>query len=1377
MTRLLGVLIILLSFNTLLYSQRVLEFNALTIEDGFSSSKANAIIQDRKGFIWIGTWNGLNRYDGYECEVFKPNFHDTTTISNKEVTSLLEDHLGNIWVGTSFGLNRMDPATGEIKIFKFESRIISLYEDRNNTIWVGTWGSGLYALNPETGVQKHLLDGITVSDMLEDNLDEFWVGTYGGLINLNRQSFTYTVFGINSNPNGSIPHLVVTDLEKTQDGSIWVSTWGGGISKMTTHVNKDSIRFVNYSASNKDGSLASNSVYKLHCDQYGNLWIGTWDAGISLLDKSQISQSQNEVSFINYQNDISNPYGLSGNNITALYVDRSGILWAGSSKLDRSSILQSGISRYNTASLNRGTYIQSTVRSFAGDDKGNLWVGLVEGLKLYKQNSGTYEYDKTFDGLSYTFNGKHYMSNSILSLMKDDNGLWVGTDDAGLIYLKGEGETSGKSSISFYNNQTATALPGNKVTDLVPSAKYPDQFWLGTMQSGFARCTYKNNKLTVEPFLANGSKNSLCDNNVRTICEDNDGFVWIGTQKGLDRYDPITNQFLHFSYSNEASNGINDNVINILYVDSKGDLWIGTNSGLNKMIKVGEPGNEKISFKSYPNEDFLRNDLISNIMEDEAHDLWICFYTGMLQFNTGTEHVIREWFSKEYQRIGMSRNASYVDNVGQLLIGGTYGFLAFDPEKLEMKSEAPVATFTDFYIHNKKVDLETKTNGRPVLLNTISYTSEVKLSYQDNLFTVFFSAMDFKDPRENKYAYILDGYDEKWNDVGNRNSAIYTGVPPGEYILKVKACNSYGVWSNEASELKIVIIPPFWLSTYAYAIYLVFIGFILYFFNKYSVIQIKEKSRLVMEHIQVEKDHELNELKSHFFTNITHEFRTPLTLILGPVEELLRRSDLPDDSHQQINLIQRNAQRLLRLVNQLMEFRKVEKAKMELFLQEVNIISIIDDLYLSFKKMAESKNINFTIEYRTAEIAAWIDLDKMDKALFNLLSNAFKFTEEGGAITIRVEAFTNTQNVDCFSVEVEDTGIGIPADKTDFVFERFYQVNQKRDQSTGGIGLYLTKAFVDLHKGEVTLESELGEGSCFRVEVPVDIREMVQDHSTIKAPEVVSETQQAIPETVTTNLSKNASKKPVLLIVEDDSDMNQFITSGLSDEFEILSCFNGFEALEMASKNSPDLVITDIMMPEMNGYELCERLRKDINTSHIPLVFLTAKTMQEDEIAGLRMGAVDYIFKPFNMLSLKLKVTNLLKNRTDIHEKIKTSIILKPEDIELSSLDEIFLKNAVEAVNKNLDDATFDVEKLSEELGMSSNQAYRKIKALTGQTAKEFIRSQRLKTSANLLLQKKRSISEIIYMVGFSSPSYFTRCFKEYFGCTPSEYIERAPEE
>jgi DNA-binding response OmpR family regulator/nitrogen-specific signal transduction histidine kinase len=565
-------------------------------------------------------------------------------------------------------------------------------------------------------------------------------------------------------------------------------------------------------------------------------------------------------------------------------------------------------------------------------------------------------------------------------------------------------------------------------------------------------------------------------------------------------------------------------------------------------------------------------------------------------------------------------------------------------------------------------------------------------------------------------------------------------------------------------------------------IYVLILIALLYFFNQYSLIEVREKGRIMIEHVQYEKEHELNELKALFFTNITHEFRTPLTLIQGPAEELLRMKELPQNATRQAELIQRNSQRLLRLVNQLMEFRKVEKGKMELYPQKCDILALLNDLYDSFKSMADSKSIDFILTFKTPEIFAIVDIEKFEKVMFNLVSNAFKYCEDGGKISIWVGIESVNTADDTLIIEVEDTGIGIAHEHKEKVFERFFQVHRKHTQSTGGIGLYLSRAFIELHSGRIELESELGKGSCFKVLLPVNRVAVTQEDAKpsfsgeIFEDRIADDSHLQIPlskESINKFNNSGDNKSPKVIIVEDDSELNEFLISGLSPDFNVVGTFNGREALEMARKLNPDIILTDIMMPEMDGIELCKLLRKDLATSHIPVVFLTAKTMREDEIEGLKIGAVDYIYKPFNLISLKLKIQNILDNRKSLHERIRADQLMEPELIELSSLDEKFLKDAVDAVNKYLDDPSFDVEKFSHVIGISTNQAYRKIKALTGQTAKEFIRNQRLKTAATLFLQKKRSISEIIYMVGFSSPSYFTRCFREYYDCTPKEYIEK----
>ncbi|HYX06108.1 MAG TPA: two-component regulator propeller domain-containing protein [Bacteroidales bacterium] len=1378
MYRQLLFLLLIIVIPVQLFSQKILDFEKLSIDDGFTSSSANTIIQDEKGFIWIGTWNGLNKYDGYKVENFRPSYHDTTTLSNREISALMEDHLGNIWIGTTSGLNRLNPKTGRFTGYIFQQRIISLLEDNDHVIWVGTWNGGLFQLDPESGKLKHYLGNDIVSDIYEDSRNILWVATYYGLVNFDRSTGSYNRYlPDDRNPEQSISNSTVTQIVESKNGNLWVGTWGGGLNKLIVHPNKDSMQFVHYTKRQSIGSLSSNVIYRLFYDAYGNLWIGTWDSGLYLLEPSQKLKTPDKAIFHNFHHDLSDPYSLSGNNISALFVDRSGELWVGSSKIDRTNIIKTGVTRYKTSHFTNGVFTQNTVRSFSSSGN-SLWVGTSNELKLFrldKQNQ--FRLIRNISRPNYQNGNNQYLSNSIMSLLSCSDGLWVGTEDAGLLFYPGQAAYSATNpKFSVFNTQTHPALPGNKVCNLVRSEKYPGVIWIGTMQNGFAKLTRKNGKTSITNFVAGANEKSISDNNIRTIVEDHEGKVWIGTQNGLNCFDPEQETFKKFFYSLSDSGSINDNVINVLYEDAAGRLWIGTNQGLNKKIAVNRlTGSSKIRFKGYPHKQNLSDEIINNILEDSSGYLWIGLYRGMVKFNESSETINKEFFTREYQHVVIERNSAVRTGDGNFLLGGANGFISFYPDSLLKQARSPRVCITDLQVFNESIQKRNNEESSVHKSFSIPYVKEVHLTYKDKVITFVFSAMDFKDPQKNEYAYYLEGFDDQWNEVGDRNSATYTNIHPGSYIFKVKAANSDGVWNDTPATLKLTIAPPWWKTAVAYVFYgLIFLG-LLYFFKQYSIIEAREKGQLMLEHMQNEKEHELNELKSQFFTNITHEFRTPLTLILGPAEELQKIRGLSKYAGKQAELIQRNAQRLLRLVNQLMEFRKVEKGKMEIYLQKTDIAGILNDLYESFKSMADSKQMQFELNLKQPAIVGMVDRDKFEKVLYNMVSNAFKYTEDGGKITVTAGLEEVEDGGINLVIEIEDTGIGISPEYSDKVFERFFQAHQQHTQSTGGIGLFLSRAFIELHNGNIELESEAGKGSCFTLTIPVDIRQYPVGYQEEEAfPDTRNRLENApADEASRTSEISTESRLPRVLIVEDDGEMNDFIVSGLSGEFSVLATFNGREGLELARKIYPDIIITDIMMPEMDGIELCKQLRKDLVTSHIPVVFLSAKTMREDEITGLQMGAVDYIYKPFNMMALRLKIQNILENRKNLHERIRADRLMEPEKIELSSLDETFLKDAVDAVNHNLDDPGFDVEKFSHEIGISANQAYRKIKALTGQTAKEFIRNQRLKTSATLLMQKKRSISEIIYMVGFSSPSYFTRCFREYYGCTPKEFIDK----
>ena len=1360
--------------------QKILDFEKLTMDEGLTSNKANVIIQDSKGFIWIGTWNGLNRYDGYSTEIYRPSYHDSTTINNREILALLEDHKGQLWIGTTSGLNCLDPLTRKIKRYSFQNRIISLLEDSNHDIWAGTWNGGLFKLDPESGQMEHLFTNDLISDIYEDSRKNLWIATYYGLINYDRSTSGYTRYLPDpDNPQHSIAHSVVTQIVESDDGNLWLGSWGGGLSKIVMHQNRDSLKFIHYQATRAPGSLTSNVIYRLHYDNYGNLWIGTWDRGLNLLDRTQQQLPPATALFSTYVSDLSNPYSVSGNNISALYVDRSGELWVGSSRIDHTNIIETGIARFKIARYTDGAFVENSIRSFGLQDS-YLWAGTAIDLKLYDLKNNRIRLVKEIKDLGYRSGNTNYKANSVLSILSNRDGLWVGTDDAGLILYPGKSAIEQSNpGIIFFNTETSPALPGNKISNIVQSDRFPDKLWIGTMQNGFASLEYKNGKVSIETYSAGSDDGSVTDNNIRAVLEDREGKVWIGTQNGLNCYDPEKRTFQKFFSSISDSTSINDNVINVLYEDTRGNLWIGTNLGLNKKISERDTaGIMKIQFKGYPDTENLNDEIISNILEDNSGNLWLGLYRGLIKFNIEHDTISKEYFIKEYQHLVSLRGSSIKTAEGILFFGGGSGLISFYSDSLMKNSVPPEVCITDLLVFNKSINEKSNGDKGDGTFKAIPYLDAMDLSYKDRILTFVFSAMDYKDPKKNVYSYLLEGFDDNWNNVGTRNTATYTNIKPGNYIFKVKAANSDGVWNEEPVSMAISISPPLWRTKVAFILYgIIFIG-LLYFFNQYSIIGVREKGRIMIEHMQYEKEHELNELKSRFFTNITHEFRTPLTLIMGPADELMKSNELNQASRKQAELIHRNAQRLLRLVNQLMEFRKVEKGKMEIYLRKADVVTLLNDLYDSFKSMADSKNIDFSLVLKTPHIYAMLDYEKFEKVMFNLVSNAFKYSEDGGKITIRAGLEDQDRKL---VVEVEDTGIGIAEEHKERVFERFFQAHPEHTQSTGGVGLFLSRNFIKLLGGEIGLESELGKGSCFRVVVPTGQEKKIittpvadTDETDMDIKIAGAGTAPDVPESAESEEDAVFQDRniPLVLIVEDDSELNEFIVSGLSSDFKTVGSFNGREGLETARKINPDIIVTDIMMPEMDGFELCRHLRKDLATSHIPVVYLTAKTMREDEIEGLKLGAVDYIYKPFNLVSLKLKIKNILQNRKSLQEKFKVDKLIEPEHIELSSLDEKFLKDAVEAVNNYLDDPAFDVDKFSMAIGISSNQAYRKIKALTGQTAKEFIRNQRLKTSASMLLQKKRSISEIIYMVGFSSPSYFTRCFKEYYGCTPKEYIE-----
>ncbi len=1371
-----GIVIFFLCFCIIGNAQNKIPFSQLSTKDGFSSNEATAIIQDSHGFMWIGTWNGLNKYDGYQCKQYFPIYNDSTTLSNREITTLLESHDEKIWIGTTSGLNCLNPKNDAIITYPFNQRIICLAEDKSGIIWIGTWYGGLYVLNPKSNKITHLLSEKCINDINIDlNTQNIWIATNSGLAKFNRSTRSFKWYTKEPfSEHRSISSNAITQIVKDITGSLWIGTKEKGLNRIQLSPNSDNIH-VDYFSSNssdKNYSLCSNEIEKLYLDSNNNLWIGTRNNGLNLLPNSELQKESSIVKFHTFQHHFQDDNSISGNKISDIFVDRSNVLWVATDKINSASLFQSGIHLKEISTSFGNNHSYEAISSLANDSN-YIWAGTSQGLKLFRKQNNNFTVEKEINNISYNYKSTNYKASSILSLYSSNLNLWVGTEDAGLIlYPKSEKSKSNKN-FQFLNEKTNIPLSGNKVCCIKPSGRYPDIFWVGTMQNGITALTLHGDKIiSSEIYNTHTGKSHISDNNTKAIQEDQEGLLWIGTQNGLSCFNPQNKHFTNYFHSLKDTASINSNIINCIFEDSGGNLWIGTNSGLNRKSERSTVNGEKrVFFKNYPSLDIVGNNIITNITEDETGSLWIKTFNGIARFNPQSERVIKYYNPNEYFNLEINNNTAITMTDGEILMGSNKGIIYFHPDSLYKNSIAPQPQITNILVLNKSIDI--KDNTKKSIL--APYIKEISLSHKDKMLTVIFSAMDYLDPQNNNYAYFLEGYDKTWNNMNKRNSVTFSNIPAGKYTLYYRASNSDGRWSSKNSILKISVSPPWYKTWWAVLFYALAIIIILYLFKEYSLIQVRAKNKLEIELVQGEKDRKLNELKALFFTDLTHEFRTPLTLIQGPAEEIKNTIKLPVSVYNQTNLILQNTDKLLQQINRLMDFRKIDDEKMTFLPESCNLSNLIRNISESFSYLAKTKNIEFTTDIQEQDIIASLDCEKVEKIIFNLTSNAFKYTNTNGMVRLSVYITNHTKNNQTIEIKVEDNGIGIPEKEQEKVFERFYQTHQKQTNNTGGIGLYLAKRLTELHGGKIELKSELNKGSCFSVVLPYIAAEK-KDIKVSGSP--TSEIQDVIPNSenkdiIETMNSANLTPEYTVLMIEDDPELNKYIYNGLSKNHNVISCYNGKEGYEKATSIIPDLIISDVMMPEMDGFEMAKELKNNLLTSHIPIIFLTAKSVASEQIKGLQLGAVDYILKPFSMEALLLKIANTIAFRDNIHKKLKTEKLLEPDNIELSSLDDKLIKDSVDAINNNLDDPTFDVEKFSEIIGLSSNQAYRKIKALTGQTVKEFIRNQRLKTAASLLLQNKRSISEIIYMVGFSSPSYFSKCFKEYYNCTPKQYIAK----
>jgi signal transduction histidine kinase/DNA-binding response OmpR family regulator len=841
--------------------------------------------------------------------------------------------------------------------------------------------------------------------------------------------------------------------------------------------------------------------------------------------------------------------------------------------------------------------------------------------------------------------------------------------------------------------------------------------------------------------------------------------MWIGTGYGLDVLEKQTGRFVHYLNDIKDTTTISNNSILSILEDTRGLIWVGTHGGLNLFDKSTK------TFRTFQEKDGLPSNSILTILEDNAHNLWMGTTNGLSKLTVEKDtHGQYKFSFRNYdesdglQGKAFNENSAIRLSTGELMFGGSSGFNIFNPADISINQIRPKVLLTDFQVFNESVKIaDERAGNKPVLAKSITAIDQIILQHADNVFSLEFAALNFFHPEKSKYQFMLEGFNKNWltTDASQRK-VTYTNLDPGEYTFKVRAANNDGVWNDTPATVKITVLPPFWKSNIAFVLYSIFIIGALLLARWLILTKERMNYRIQQERQEAQRMHELDMMKIRFFTNVSHEFRTPLTLILTPLERMLNEASDADQKNQ-FQLIYRNARRLLNLVNQLLDFRKMEVQEIKLNSSEGDIVKFIRELVYSFSDLSEKKNISFSFTSSVQSLETLFDQDKLEKILFNLLSNAFKFTPEGGSVSVLMNLKKEDGNA-FIELKVSDTGIGIPPDKHEKIFERFFQNDLPRSMVNqgSGIGLSITKEFVKIHGGTINVESEPGKGSTFTVLLPI---KEIKSHHEAEAVDMIS-----LAEAEPVSEVSPDEKRPVLLLVEDNEDFRFYLKDNLKQQYAIIEASNGKQALQKALASIPDLIVSDVMMPEMNGIEFCKKVKADPHTSHIPVILLTARTAEEQKLEGFHSGANDYITKPFSFEILQSRIKNLIAQREVFQKMFVKHLDIKASDVAITSLDEKLITNAIKVVENQISNPDFSVEELARELGMSRVHLYKKLSSLTGKSPIEFIRTIRLQRAAQLLEKSQLTVSEVAYQVGFNNPKYFTKYFKDQFHVLPSVY-------
>lgn len=1374
--------LIFYSTSSLLAQSHKYNFQHLSSADGLPPV-VYSVVKDHEGFMWFATINGLYRYDGKSFKSYKYHPNDTSSISGNVLypTYLLEDKNETLWVGTNAnGLNKYNKYTETFTRYKnnpnnpgslSSNGVVKFYQDPSGIIWVAT-DDGLNKYYPQTdefSVYKPDPNNLNsksneIASMFQDSKGLFWVGTQNGLYIFNRSTNTFQKHEQLSKIQANYKNTAIREVIEDNEGILW---FGANCGLIRYNRQTNEIKYYSHDA-NDPKSIIDNDIYSIvvNPDNGGNVF---WLASTGGL----ISFNRRNEQLTGYKHDPKDPNSLSSNLIWDVYLDNSGTLWISTENgVNYIHLKESPFTYYPLIVPN--TNEQHSATSFCRDSNGNLWVG--------SHNGGLFRFDRQMQIVGHQDFGeeqkKKLAYNYVRSIYEDASGtIWLGNSGGGTYKYATEKEAFEPMPFQLDESNIVYRI-------------FEDSFGVLWISSSLdlLQLDKPSGKIV---FFYDQHNTSIKVNKNYKFYEDKEKCLWIGTAgEGVFMLRPENREkmlFINFKHDPDDPSSISSNIVNAIREDANNNLWLATSRGVNKYLR------EKQAFECVDNDNGIGTEYVYHLEADNNGNLFLSTENGFLKFNPYSSEKEKSKVFRIQDGLPFDEIFPYFfykDQDGKIYVGGgkdsEKGFFVFQPDSIQQNEHIPPIAITNFKIRNEEVKLD----------SSITKIKQINLIYKQNYISFNFAALDYINPSKNHYAFMLEGYDDDWVYPGNRAFANYTSVPPGDYVFRVKGSNNDGKWNEQGASIGISISKPPWNSWWANAIYILIIVVLFYGWRRYDLKRQQLKQQLEIEHLESERLAELDKMKSRFFANISHEFRTPLTLIIGPIAKLIERTR-EKATLDDLGIIHRNATRLQKLINQLLSLTKLESGNMKLQAKEEDLVLIVKGYIQSFSALADQKEITLTFKSKKKEHSIFVDRDKLEKIMFNLLSNAFKFTNQGGEIRVSLSSYIYPKNnKHGVKIVVQDNGKGIPNELIPHIFNRFYQAEEATEQlqEGTGIGLSLTKELVKLHQGKIWVDSEIGKGSRFTVFFPFhDARQenmvMEEDEESIAKTESadnIEESAEKEHETMFKELSGDlntflgSDNIPIVLVVEDNTDMRTFIRGYLEETYRVIEAVNGEEGFAKAIQEIPDLVISDVMMPKMDGNQMCNKLKGDERTSHIPVILLTAKAGLDSKIEGLEAGADAYLSKPFDGKELMIRVKNLISQRQKLRDffrgkltSLQQSPLSRLDESGITSMDQKFVEKAIKVVEEHMTNPDFSVQFFGQEMAMSRIQLHRKLKAIVNQSASSFVRTLRLNRAALLLSKQAGNVTEVAYDVGFNNLSYFAKCFSEQFGCTPSDFAAK----